>query len=185
MVNVVNIQAIRALLHLASKGDIRPAINGVFVDFQADKTIYVATNGHILGVYTESTGMSETGHVFSVIVPYEVVKQLKPNPKSKLGKLIYDPESKSGRIINPAAWQDLGFTPPDLVYPDYTHVIPDKTSGEVAQFDAEYVYAFAKVNKALGAAYPGRFMIDHNGARAALVHLSDEKFLGVLMPLRV
>jgi len=183
MENTINIEVIRAFLHLASKKDFRPHLAGVYVDFQSDKTVYAATNGHVLGVYTED---AKNEHAFKVIVPYDVVKQLKPKTAtSKWGKLIYDPESKSGRILNPGAGQDLGFTSLPNSYPDFYKVIPDNTSGETAQFDAEYVYAFAQVNKSLGASKPGHFKIDHNGTGGALVHLSDENFVGVLMPCRV
>jgi len=184
MENTVNIEATKALLPLAAEKDIRFYLNGIYIDFQADKTVYVATNGHILGIYTEK---AENEHVFSVIIPRDVVKQLKPKKgTAKWGKISYDPETKAGRILNPANTQDFGFTPIEGVYPDYMRVIPEKTSGEVGQFDAEYVYAFAQVNKALGASYPGRFKIDHNGERgAALVHLFDDNFTGVIMPILV
>jgi len=183
MENTVNIEATKALLPLAAEKDIRFYMNGVYIDFQVDKTIYVATNGHILGVYTED---AKNEHTFNVIVPRDIVKQLKPKKgTAKWGTLVFDPEAKTGRILNPADSQDFGFTSLAGVYPDYLRVIPDKTSGEVGQFDAQYVYAFAQVNKALGASYPGRFKIDHNGERGALVHLPDENFVGVLMPCRV
>ena len=184
MENTVNIEATKALLPLAAEKDIRFYMNGVYIDFQVDKTIYVATNGHILGVYTED---AENEHTFTVIIPRDVVKQLKPKKgTAKWGKLVFDPESNSGRVLNPANSQDLGFTPLGGSYPDYLRVIPDKTSGEVGQFDAEYLYAFAQVNKALGASNPGVFKLDHNGERgAALVHLFDDNFTGVIMPIRV
>jgi len=184
MENTINIEATKALLPLAAGKDIRRYLNGVYIEFQADKTFYVAANGHVLGIYTESV---ENEHTFNVIIPRGVVKQLKPKSGTeKWGKLIYDPEAKSGRILNPANSQDFGFTSLAGVYPDYTRIIPDKTSGEVGQFDAEYLYAFAQVNKALGSRNPGVFKLDHNGERgAALVHLSDDRFTGVIMPCRV
>jgi len=184
MENTINVEVTRALLPLAAEKDLRNYLNGVYVDFQADKTIYVATNGHMLGVYTEQ---AENEHAFNIIIPRDVVKQLKPKSgKAKWGKISYDPEAKSGRILNPANSQDFGFTPPTGVYPDYLRVIPQETSGEVGQFDAEYLYAFAQVNKALGANNPGLVKIDHNGERgAALVHLPDDKFVGVIMPMRM
>ena len=184
MENTINIEVVRALLPLAADGDVRNYLNGVYVDFQVDKTIYVATNGHMLGVYTEE---SANEHAFNVIIPRDIVKQLKPKKgTAKWGTLVFDPEAKTGRILNPANSQDFGFTPPAGVYPDYLRVIPDSTSGEVGQFNAEYLYAFAQVNKALGAINPGVFKLDHNGERgAALVHLFDDNFTGVIMPILV
>jgi DNA polymerase III sliding clamp (beta) subunit (PCNA family) len=185
MENTINIEVLRALLPLAAKKDVRNYLNGVYVDFQADKTIYVATNGHVLGLYTEAV---ENEHAFSVVIPGDVVKQLKLNPKpgtAKWGDLVFNPETNTARITNPGAGQDFGFTPLNgTTYPDYTKVIPAETSGEAAQFDAELLYLFAQVNKSLGAGYPGRFKVDHNGNAGALVHLSRDEFLGVIMPFR-
>jgi DNA polymerase-3 subunit beta len=182
MENTINIEALRALLPLAAKKDVRYYLNGVFVDFQRDKTIYVATNGAVLGLYTETV---ENENIFDIAVPVDVVKQLKPKPgTAKWGDLTFDPVSNTARIINPGAGQDFGFTPLDGKYPDYTKVIPTETSGEVAQFDAELLYLFAQVNKSFGAKYPGRIKIDHNGNAGALVHLSREEFTGVIMPFR-
>jgi DNA polymerase III sliding clamp (beta) subunit (PCNA family) len=183
MENTVNIEVLRALLPLAAKKEtLRYYLNGVYVDFQRDKTIYVATNGAVLGLYTESI---DNDHPFSVIFPADVVKQLKPKPGTgKWGDLIFDPEINTARIINFAASQDFGFTPLEGKFPDHTKVIPAETSGEVAQFDAELLYLFAQVNKSLGAKFPGRIKIDHNGEAGALVHLFRDEFLGVIMPFR-
>jgi DNA polymerase-3 subunit beta len=183
MENTINIEALRALLPLAAKKDVRYYLNGVFVDFQRDKTIYVATNGAVLGLYTETV---ENENIFDIIIPGDVVKQLKPKPgTAKWGDLIFDLVSNTARITNPGASQDFGFTPLEGKFPDYTKVIPGATSGEGAQFDAELLYLFAQVNKSFGAKFPGRFKLDHNGAAGALVHLSLDEFIGVIMPVRI
>jgi len=183
MENTINIEVTKALLPLAAENDLRRYLNGVYIDFQLDKTVYVATNGHVLGMYTEAV---QNKHAFNVIVPRDVVKQLKPKTGiAKWGKLIYDREANTGRILNPANNQDLGFTPLAGTYPDYQRTIPEKTSGEAGQFNAEYIYAFVQVNKALGARYPGMVKIDHNGEGAALIHFSDAAFTGILMPCRI
>jgi len=184
MENTIDVLVTRALLHLAIKEDIYSCINGVRVEFQADKTVYMATNNLVLGVYTDDDAKNEC--VFSLTIPYGIVKQIKLNAKvSRLGKLFYDPETKAARLVYYASGQDFDFTPLPNTYPDVSKVIPTKTSGKTAQFDAEYVYAFAQVNKALGAKYPGIFKIDHNGEQGAIVHLSDDRFTGVIMPVRI
>jgi DNA polymerase III sliding clamp (beta) subunit (PCNA family) len=182
MENTINIEVIRAMLPLAAKKDVRQYLNGVFVEFQADKTIYVATNGHVLGLYTEAV---ENENIFDIIIPGDVVKQLKPKPgTAKWGDLIFNPETNTARITNPGAGQDFGFAPLDGKFPDVSKVIPSSTSGEVAQFDAELLCLFAQVNKSFGAKSPGRFKLGHNGNAGALVHLSREEFTGVIMPFR-
>jgi DNA polymerase III sliding clamp (beta) subunit (PCNA family) len=183
MENTINVETLRALLPLAAKKDIRRYLNGVYIDFQADKTVYVATNGHALGLYTEAV---ENEHTFSITIPSDVVKQLKLMPRTgKWGDLIFNPEANAARIVNPGAGQDFGFTPLDGKYPDFTKVVPTETSGEVAQFDVDLLSLFAQVNKAFGAKHPGRIKIDHNGERGALVHLSRDGFTGVIMPVRL
>jgi DNA polymerase-3 subunit beta len=182
MENTINIEVIRALLPLAAKKDVRRCLNGVYIDFQPDKTIYVATNGHVLGMYTEAV---ENEHTFSIIIPGDVVKQLKPKPgMGKWGDLIFDSASNTARVTNPAASQDFGFTPLEGKFPDYTKVIPAETSGEAAQFDVDLLALFSQVNKSFGAKYPGRIKLDHNGNAGALVHLCRDEFLGVIMPFR-
>jgi len=82
-------------------------------------------------------------------------------------------------------------------YPDYRRVIPEKTSEETAQFNAQYLAMFAKVEKLLGkgTAYdkekekfisvPGMLTIHHNGNSGAIITSNaSADFLGVLMPLR-
>jgi DNA polymerase III sliding clamp (beta) subunit (PCNA family) len=182
MENTVDIEVIRALLPLVAKGGSRPHLEGVFIDFRSDKTIYVASNGLVLGKFVEAV---ENEHVFSVIIPADVVKQLKPmRGTGKWGDLIFNPEANTARIVNPGAGQDFGFVPLKNNFPDYTKVIPSNISGEVAQFDVELLYLFAQVNKSFGAKYPGRIKIDHNGDAGALVHLSRDEFLGLIMPVR-
>jgi DNA polymerase III sliding clamp (beta) subunit (PCNA family) len=182
MENTLNLEVLRALLPLAAKKDVRRYLNGVYIDFQPAQTIYVATNGHVLGKYVEAV---ENEYVFDITIPGDVVKQLKPKPgTAKWGDLIFNPETKAARIINPGAGQDFGFAPLDGKYPDYTKVIPSNASGEAAQFDVKLLSLFAQVNKSLGAKYPGRIKIDHNGNAGALVHLCRDAFLGVIMPFR-
>jgi hypothetical protein len=113
------------------------------------------------------------------------VKQLKvARGTGKWGDLIFNPEANTARIVNPGAGQDFGFIPIKNNFLDYTKVIPSSTSGEVAQFDAELLYLFAQVNKSFGAKFPGRIKIDHNGNAGAIVHLSRDEFLGLIMPVR-
>jgi DNA polymerase III sliding clamp (beta) subunit (PCNA family) len=180
--NTINIEVVRAMLPLAAKNDSRSYLNGVHVGFQCDKTVYAASNGLVLGKYVEAV---ENEHVFGIVIPCDVVKQLKPGRgTAKWGDLIFNPKTNTARIVNPGTGQDFEFAPTDCKYADYSKVIPSSTTGEVAQFNAELLALFAQVNKLLGAKTPGKIKIDHNGAAGALVHLSREEFTGVIMPFR-
>ncbi len=184
MENAVDIDVIRALLPLAADKDIRYYLNGVYVEFQATRTVYVATQGHMLGIYTDDTMTNDDVH--NVIIPRDVVKMLKPkHGKLRMGTLHINPDTREARILNPANSQDLGFKPIEGKYPDYRRVVPTETSNECANYNAEYLYAFAQVNKMLGASTPGHVMLQQNGDKAAIVKLCRDQFTGVIMPVRM
>jgi DNA polymerase III sliding clamp (beta) subunit (PCNA family) len=186
MENTVNIKILRALLPLSGDQDIRRALNAVYVEFRDNCTIYVATNGHMLGIYTDKSRPNANTH--NIIIPSETVKALKVakanKPSAYLGTLRVDPEANTARIINPASGQDFGFTPVEGPFPDYQRIAPKEPSGEAAQYNVEYLYAFAQVNKALGSRYPGHIILRHNGNSGALIELIDANFTGVIMPFR-
>jgi DNA polymerase-3 subunit beta len=75
----------------------------------------------------------------------------------------------------------VNFTAVDGKYPDYVRVIPDKVTGETAQFNPDYVADFKKAYKLLNAK---TFHIHHNGHGGAVVDFGLANFLGVMMPLR-
>ena len=183
MQNAVDIEVIRAFLPLAADKDIRRYLNGVYVEFQATRTVYVATNGHMLGIYTDDTVTNEDVH--NVIIPRDVVKMLKPKHTLCTGTLHTNTDNREVRILNPANSQDLGFKPIEGPYPDYQRVIPAETSGVAANYNAEYLYAFAQANKMLGASTPGHIMLQQNGDKGASVKLCRDQFTGVIMPVRM
>ena len=184
MQNAVDIEVIRALLPLAADKDIRHYLNGVYIDFQATRTVYVATNGHMLGIYTDDTVTNEDVH--NTVIPRDVVKALKPkHAKLRMGTLHVNPDTREARILNPANGQDFGFKPIEGRYPDYQRVVPAKTSGIAANYNAEYLYAFAQVNKMLGASSPGLVVLQQNGDGGAIVKLLRDQFIGVIMPMRM
>ena len=183
MQNAVDIEVIRALLPLAADKDIRQYLNGVYIDFQATRTIYVATQGHMLGIYTDDTVTNEDVH--NVIIPRDVVKALKPKHALRMGTLHVNPDTREARILNPANGQDFGFNPIEGQYPDCQRVVPAKTSGVAANYNAEYLYAFAQVNKMLGASSPGLVVLQQNGDGGAIVKLCRDQFIGVIMPIRI
>lgn len=185
MENAVDIEVIRALLPLAADKDIRYYLNGVYVEFQATRTVYVATQGHMLGIYTDDTVTNEDD-AHCVIIPRDVVKALKPkHGKLRMGTLHINPDTREARILNPANSQDLGFKPIEGQYPDYKRVVPTETSNECAIYNAEDLYAFAQVNKMLGASTPGHVMLRQNGDKGAMVRLCRDQFTGVIMPVRM
>ncbi len=179
----INIKALRAMLPLAGDRDVRFYLNGVVVEVHQTQTRYVATTGHVMGIYDESRE-NDTPEPLQVIIPRDVVKQLKPNKKMVFGSLVLN-DDETARILNPASEQDIGFKPIDGVFPDYQRVVPKEVDGTAGNYNIELLYQFVEVNKSLGAKYPGVIDLQQNGPTgAALVHLSDSNFKGVVMPYR-
>lgn len=179
----INIKALRAMLPLAGDRDVRFYLNSVMVEVQQTQTRYVATTGAVLGLYSEPRE-NDTSETIQIIVPRDVVKQLKPNKKMVFGSLVLNDDG-TARILNPASEQDIGFKPIDGVFPDYQRVVPKEVDGTAGNYDVELLYQFVEVNKALGAKYPGMIDLQQNGpTAAALVRLTDPDFTGVVMPYR-
>jgi len=65
--------------------------------------------------------------------------------------------------------------------PDLLRIVPEKVSGELAQFDPNYVGDVAKVQKLLKAK---RAAIAHNGDGPALLDFGRPNAFGLLMPLK-
>jgi DNA polymerase III sliding clamp (beta) subunit (PCNA family) len=178
----INLKALVALQHLAARKDIRPYLNGVHVKFDHDKTVYQATDGHVLGRYIDKRPNAHTGEY---IIPIEIVSKLKASKLDVTCELTIN-EANNARIVNPSEHQDFGFKCIDDKFPDADRVIPSETSNEPGNYDVELLIKFVKANKALGTKYPGQFTLQQNGpASAAVVKFPvDPAFLGILMPYR-
>ena len=72
--------------------------------------------------------------------------------------------------------------PIDGKFPDYRRIIPASTSGEVAQYQPDYISGFGDICKLLGGQY-GPY-INYNGPSAAVVSNLPGAF-GLLMPMRM
>ena len=179
----INIKVLRAMFPLAGDRDVRLYMNGVMVEVHPTQTRYVAATGTVMGIYDESRE-NDTPEPLQVIIPRDVVKQLKPNKKMVFGSLVLNDDG-TARILNPASEQDIGFKPIDGVFPAYRHLVPKEVDGTAGNYDVELLYLFVEVNKALGAKTPGMIDLQQNGPTgAALVHLTDPNFTGVVMPYR-
>ncbi|MFP5239904.1 MAG: hypothetical protein ACLGQW_08745, partial [Acidobacteriota bacterium] len=158
MRNEIDLQVLKALLPLAADQDIRYYLKGVYVSFETARTVYVATDGAVLGVY-EAAAANE--HAFSVIIPREVVKQVKLAKILVLGALdLEDP--RHARLDNPANGQNLGFQPVEGVFPDFRRAIPAKTSGEAGNYNVDLLGKFSAANKVFGAKFPGALDLQQN-----------------------
>ena len=163
-----------AMAHLASKKDIRYYLNGVLMEVNNDYIRCVATDGHVIGVFQQKNMGGDQGEPFSVIVPHDVIDKL---DKKKLQHTLI--KNGDDYVID-----NIGFKGIDGKFPDYERVFKmDKVSGQVAQFNPDFIARFVKVGKAFGMKRPMP-VISYNGEKSALVSIGKDNFVGLMMPYR-
>jgi DNA polymerase-3 subunit beta len=174
-----SLSAIRAISALAAHDDIRYYLNGLLIEASAHTTRIVGTNGHVMGIYNNIDQENELDGRVSFILPDFALALLKP-AKNKLDQLVIETDGARG-TLTVVGGASVNFTAIDGKYPDYSRVMPDKVTGEAAQFNPDYVADFKKAYKLLNAK---TFHIHHNGHGGAVVDFGLTNFLGVMMPLR-
>lgn len=176
---------LKALEITAAQQDIRDYLISVHFIATKKATYAVSTDGHRMGIvnFTVDNEFLDCEHL-ELTVPLNAIKAIKHQAKRADDLIVIE---KTGEhwlvndiILNVAS----GFRPIEARFPDVQRVIPKETSGEVAQFNAEYIGDFAKISKVLGLKYPHP-VISHNGNAAALVEFEGEpSWFGVVMPAR-
>lgn len=178
----VNMKALCALVHLAGKNDIRRYLNGVCIEFRDTETVYVATDGYVLGSYT--VAQRNEGPA-TIIIPRGVVERIKLH-KTRHDAVLSVGDDGTARLVYAAQSVDVGFKPLDGVFPDWRRSVPAEVSNEPGNYNVELLGKFVKVNKVFGTSAAGRILLRQNGERgAALVAIEDEAFQGIIMPWRV
>ena len=184
----VNIQAraFAAALKCASKQDVRYYLNGAYLDFPKGRI--VSTTGHIMFI-----GKIEAATLPPVIVPRDLIesalrsltKKARESEQTIAVTIKQYPEAESGTTVT----LDTGkgsFTEQaiDGRFPDYERVVPLVPSGEIGQYDADYIATCADALRAYTGDYRMRaWIIQHNGeSSAALMPGAD--CLCVVMPVR-
>jgi DNA polymerase III subunit beta len=176
----------RAALEFAAKGDVRVCLIGVQVEIQDSALYLVATDGHVLGALRSGACSM---HDRSVIVPRELLEALPKVTKSNAESLVTLGVDGEVLMLTCGAQTLQGTALTGYRFPDWRRVVPDRSSGEPAQFDVNLLARFAKARKILNPdlerGAEGHIVIGHNGQEAgALVDVGYEGFVGVVMPLR-
>lgn len=185
---------LRAAVRFAAKNDIRYYLNGVLVECHRCVAYVVGTNGHFLGIgrveRDANNGDTGTG---SFIIPREFLEKMKLPRRLSDGGMVQITvsdlaESGAGRFTIADVFEgtEISGATLDGRFPDWRHVIPDKVSGEAAQYSAEYLALMAKAASDLGYHGPGNgYSLGQNGRASALVTFySLREFLAVIMPVR-
>lgn len=189
-----------AIALLASKNDTRFYLNGVYVEATATQTRLAATNGYYLGMHAKCNPLDANAGCEweTLILPPDLVAKCKPHKGTAVDicTVLID-ERLSGdtsegdqtrtRTYTMRLWDGtlIPFQPVQGVFPDIRRVVSNGTGdGLGAQFSPEYLMLFAKVAKALGDKNAG-VGIGWNGPVGSMsIHVKDDGFAGVLMPVR-
>jgi DNA polymerase-3 subunit beta len=179
----ISINALKGLDLLAGKSDIRYYLNGVNVEFNETTTRLVATNGHILGIENLTQNLVNTG-AGSLIIPSDIIKALKPVGKNFDIVQIKQIDAGHWEIDNYGT--KITFSSIEGKFPDYARVVSGaKTTGQSAQYNADYLATFLKAAKLLTGAKTPDIEIMQNGHSAALVNITGlASFIGVIMPTK-
>lgn len=177
--------ALRGMLHLAGKHDVRFYLNGVFIEASPTETRVTATDGHLIGTFrmltdSDARNVLPNGTDWAGILSRGTIEALPKPGKTDLPWCVLSDESGVLRIDNGAAAELL-----DGRFPEYRQSWPIKLDDDApAQFNPELVRQFVKFARdglqRRGAIVP---LIRQRGDRAALVGFSDvPDFAGLLMP---
>lgn len=180
----VNLKHLQSLAkHIAPKSDVRYYLNGVLLEVTDKGRYYVATCGHKLVAIRESRQEDDIEGQY--ILPRDVILGIKIQ--------------KAGR--NPVEYADLDvsgakpkldycgtgtvFSCIDGKFPDWRRVMPTKVSGEVAQFNPDYLVALRDCATATVGinGYKGMFIAHNGNSGASLVQCASADFIGLIMPL--
>ena len=170
---------IKALLTIAAKNDTRGYLKSVCIDVRESDAVAVATDGHkLLALPLTATDDAPALVPGRYIIRREALEGVKAVLKRPILVTI-DATARTATLDNSSAVTSSPLM--DATYPDWRKVVPLTVSGEVSQFNAEYIGAFGKVHKLLGSKYSPA--IRHNGDSAARVVLTGDA-VGVIMPMR-
>ena len=166
---------LKAVMMAAAK-EVRYYLSGVMVR----NGELVASNGH-MALMIKSDGIKSDGEY---IIDNDTLKMIVTSHKG----IKRDNRVEVINGMTTTGSSKIHITPVDGKFPDVNLVIPQKPSGEIAHFNAEYLLACQKANgEFLGGKYPW-VNLQHNGQAGAKFESDDEdgnKLIGVVMPVRI
>lgn len=174
----------------APKKDIRYYLNGVFLEIYSDRVIAVATNGYYEAAYRERLPVPlDIEKPIGVIVPLELLPKL---PKGSMVSITVGDATAQPRVrqltIATGKHPTLTGQSVDGSYPDWRRAIPEKTSGEPAEYGPDPMAVISAAAKRLGAGGLD-YAFSYNGSGPAIVTFTGKAaeacgFLAVVAPLR-
>jgi DNA polymerase-3 subunit beta len=172
---LINIRLLKAVAIAASTEQTRYYLNGVNLQVANGEATMVATNGHMMLGARHAT----VADACTCIIPMALIKSIKLDRKTgDLAAFSFDGKD----IVIRYAGSTYGSGAVDGSFPDWRAVVPrEPASGDAAQFNPDYLAAFAAAARIMGSKEP---KVAHNGLDPALVTWHSDDTFGVLMPLR-
>ena len=168
---------LKAVMLAAAKKDVRYYLNGVMVR----NGELAATNGH-MALIIKSEEIKSDGEY---IIDNDTLKMIVTSHKGVKGANrveVVDSMTATGN-------SKIHITPIDGKFPDVNRVIPTNTSGEVGQFDFDYLATLQKANQEFLVMRNALIYLQHNGPVSAAKFESEDdegnKLIGVVMPVRI
>ena len=174
----LNLKTLKSLAKLAPKSDVRYYLQGVYVDFQADQTLYAVCNGHYLVMVQEPASGDELLHM---VIPRETLIS------QKFG--YNDPEVYQMTVSgNNCTVRNTIFQPIDGNYPDWQKLIPDYEQIAInnpgQQFNPDYLKLISDCFQTVsGSKFPPAILYNKSDTGPGVI-VGNDSFMGIIMPMR-
>ncbi|RSF08832.1 hypothetical protein [Achromobacter aegrifaciens] len=179
--------ALKAACRIMAKNDIRYYLNGVYVEATRDQTLVVATDGHRLILIRTQTE-NEVEDAESLIIAGDVAKRIVDGSIRSIRQISMTRTDAGKWHIPLFKWGvELSFGSVEGVFPNWRKVVPERTTGEPANFNPQYLADFQAAAHDYFGGSKGRLgliEVSQNGRGGALVTPTrkDGDFIGVVMP---
>jgi len=179
----INFKTMQALAkYIAPKNEIRFYLVGVLLEITDAGRFYVSTDGHKLVVIREAR--QETDDNGQWIIPRDVILGIKLSKRPVINTAEFNQENGKASLTYCGTETRFGLV--DGKFPDWRRVVPTNVSGEVAQFNPDYLVAIRDCAVAtVGVGKYSGLSLLHNGNSASLYQADSHDFIGVIMPLRI
>jgi DNA polymerase-3 subunit beta len=181
----VNIKTLQALAkHIAPKTEIRYYLVGVQLEVTDAGRFYVATDGHKLVAIREARQEGDVNGDY--LIPRDVILGVKIQKAGRKPVEFAEFELSDGKPSITYCGTETRFNLVDGKFPDWRRVVPTKVSGEIAQFNPDYLVEIRDCAAAtIGIGKYSGLCLLHNGNSASLYQADSTDFIGVIMPLRI
>jgi len=179
----VNLKTLQSLAkYIAPKSEIRYYLVGVQFEITDAGRFYVATDGHKLVAIREARQDGDVNGEY--LIPRDVILGIKLSKRPVIDTAEFNQENGNASLTYCGTETRFGLV--DGKFPDWRRVIPSKVSGEVAQFNPDYLVAIRDCAAAtVGVGKHSGLSLLHNGNSASLYQADSHDFIGVIMPLRI